>query len=330
MRCSPHSDVRLTEPGAYLAAWGLAGAPCRLVARRENHVYRVETPDGLCALRLHRPGLRSAAELQSELAWMAALAAGGIAVPVPQPTLDGRVCTELGGVVADLLSWIDGRPMGVDGRLAPLDDPAAAYRALGAAMAWLHDVSDAWERPAGFTRPAWDADGLVGPAPLWGRFWENPLLSPGQRDLLSAARDRARARLAERKGALDFGLIHADLVPENVILTEAGPGTQLVMIDFDDGGWGARAFDLATAANRALREENPKALIDALIAGYTGLRPLDRGDLALFQALRAFTYVGWIVPRLGEPGAPARAARFIALAERMARDLLDGKGEIDG
>jgi Ser/Thr protein kinase RdoA (MazF antagonist) len=316
----------LTDPGAYLAAWGLAGAPCRLVARRENHVYRVDTPDGPRALRLHRPGLRSAAELKSELDWMAALAAAGLSVPVPQPTREGALFVAADGGVADLLSWIDGAPMGIDGRLAALADPAAAYRALGAEMARLHTVSDAWAPPPGFTRPAWDEAGLVGPAPLWGRFWENPALTPAQSALLAAARDRARDRLRTRAGALDYGLIHADLVPENVILTAAGPA----LIDFDDAGFGARAFDLATAANRALREPGAAALIAALLEGYTAHRPLSPADLALFQALRAFSYVGWVVPRLAEPGAAARNARFIAQAEAFARILLDAKEPLHG
>lgn len=323
---SPSSDGRLTEPADIFAAWGLEGAPCRLVAQRENRVFRVETPAGPRALRLHRPGLRTDAQLRSELDWMAALAAGGIAVPAPCPTPDGALCVTSGGVIADMVSWIEGRPMGVDGALAPLDDAPAAYRALGREMARLHDISDAWTPPAGFTRPAWDADGLVGPDPLWGRFWENPLLMAAQADLLVRARDVARDRLAARAGRMDEGLIHANLVPENVILTTTGPA----LIDFDDGGWGARAFDLATVANRALRAENPRALIDALLAGYSTARPLDRTDLGLFQALRAFSYVGWIVPRLGEPGARGRADRFIALAETMARTLLDGKDERHG
>ncbi|MEZ5766826.1 MAG: phosphotransferase [Paracoccaceae bacterium] len=316
----------MTEPADILAAWGLEGAPCVLVAARENRVYRVETPAGPRALRLHRPGLRTEAELRSELAWMAALAAGGLRVPAPCPTPDGTLCVTSGGVVADMLIWIEGAPMGVDGALAPLDDAPGTYRALGREMARLHDTSDAWTQTAGFTRPAWDADGLVGPTPLWGRFWENPLLMAAQADLLVRARDVARDRLAARAGDLDTGLIHADLVPENVILTTTGPA----LIDFDDGGWGARAFDLATVANRALRAENPRALIDALLAGYTATRLLDLADLVLFQALRAFTYVGWIVPRLGEPGARGRADRFIALAETMARNLLDGKDDFHG
>ncbi|MCB1355011.1 MAG: phosphotransferase [Maritimibacter sp.] len=313
----------MTEPGAFLAAWGLAGAPPVLVARRENHVYRVETRDGPRALRLHRPGLRTRAELQSELDWMAVLAAGGLRVPAPCPTPDGVLCVEIGGVVGSMVHWIEGRPMGVDGQLAALADAPAAYHALGQAMARLHAISDAWETPPGFARPAWDADGLVGPDPLWGRYWENPLLTPAQAALLRDARDLARERLAAGAAGRDEGLIHADLVPENVILTESGPA----LIDFDDGGWGARVFDLATVANRALRAEAPGPLIAALVAGYTATRALDLGELGLFQALRAFSYVGWIAPRLAEPGAQGRAERFIALAERMARDLLQGKEE---
>ena len=315
----------MTDPAPYLAAWGLTGAPVRLVAQRENVVFRVETGQGAAALRLHRPDLRSPTELASELDWMAALAAGGLNVPCPRATPDGLLAVEIGGVVASLLSWIDGTPMGVDGQLAALDDVPAVYRALGREMARLHDLSDGWTPPPGFVRPAWDADGLVGRTPLWGRFWENPLLAPATRDLLTAARDRARDRLAARAGAMDVGLIHADLVPENVIVTAGGPPPRLAFIDFDDGGFGARAFDLATVANRALRATDPGPLLAALIEGYETRRPVNQSDLALFQALRAFTYVGWIVPRLSEPGAQARADRFITLAERMARDLLDEK-----
>lgn len=318
----PNRDGRLTDQSAYLAEWGLGDAPCHLIAARENQVFRIETPDGPAALRLHRAGYRSRAALRSELDWMAELARGGLSVPTPRPTPDGRLCVEADGVVADILSWVNGAPMGADGRLAPLDEAPATYRALGREMARLHDLSDAWTLPEGFVRPRWDLDGFVGDTPLWGRFWDNPLLTCDQAARLAEARDLAREKLTH--GApTDFGLIHADLVPENVILSEGGP----VLIDFDDGGWGYRAFDLATVANRALRETGSAALIDALLDGYTSRRLFDPADLPLFQALRSFTYVGWIIPRLREAGAEARAIRFIAMADRMARQLIDGTGE---
>ena len=312
----PDTNETLTRRA--LALWGLGAASARLIAARENHVYRVETPGRLLALRLHRPGYRSAAELTSELQWMAELARGGLALPAPVAALDGSLSQTLDNRPVDMLSWVEGQPMGSDGRLATLADPQAAYRRLGQEMARLHDLSDGWQRPPGFSRPAWDAEGLLGATPLWGRFWENPLLSADAAALLVQARDHIRARLDGLAERLDYGLIHADLVPENVVLTDAGPS----MIDFDDGGFGYRLFDLATVLNRTLRETDSDKLGRALIDGYLSRRPLDLTALPLFQALRAFTYVGWIVPRLSEPNAVVRAERFIALAGKMARDSL--------
>lgn len=294
---------------AALAHWGLAGAPCRLVAARENRVFRVDAPEGPRALRLHRPGLRSEAELVSELDWMAALAEGGLTLPRPIAAPDGSLHLSLAGQVADLLTWLPGAPMGAGGSTPA--HPAGAYASLGAAMARLHDLSDRWSPPAGFTRHAWDRAGLVGEAPVWGRFWENPLLTADQARRLRDARAAADARLAALEDSLEQGLIHADLVPENVMLHEG----QAQLIDFDDAGFGYRLFDLATVLLRAERDGAPA---DAVIEGYLAERPLDLSELPLFLALRAFTYVGWIAWRLDEPGAAERSARYVATALERA------------
>ncbi|WP_297768950.1 phosphotransferase [uncultured Roseovarius sp.] len=66
-----------------LALWGLDGAVWHLVAARENQVFKVTTRDRTFALRLHGQDYRTNAELWSELAWMDAVAQGGIAVPAP-------------------------------------------------------------------------------------------------------------------------------------------------------------------------------------------------------------------------------------------------------
>jgi Ser/Thr protein kinase RdoA (MazF antagonist) len=299
-----------------LTLWGLSGHKATLVAERENHVYRVDAAAPL-ALRLHRRGMRSAAELLSELDWMAALAARGLSVPRPHPALDGALCHDINGRIVDVLGWLDGVPMGKGGRLNPAVDGLAAYRALGRAMALLHLKSDDWTPPPQFQRHAWDFDGLLGEAPLWGRFWENPRLTPSEADLMTQARDKARNQLAALPFP-DYGLIHADLVQENVLIGQNGPH----LIDFDDGGYGYRLFDMATVLNFILREPDPLPLQQAFTQGYLATRPIDLSALPLFQAIRAFTYVGWIVPRLSEPGADARHTRFIALATSMAETLL--------
>lgn len=298
--------------------WGLGDAPLRLVATRENHVYRVERDGEVLALRLHRPGLRTEAELVSELRWMAALADGGLSVPAPVPAGDGALCISANGALVDVVTWLGGAPMGIDGALADLPDARAAFAALGAAMARLHELSDAWTPPSGFDRPHWDVEGLVGDAPLWGRFWDSALLTPAERDLLVRARDAARERLQAIAQTADRGLIHADLVPENVLIDGATVG----LIDFDDSGFGCRLFDLATSANRADRADPSGALRAALLEGYGACRAIDLTDLPLFQALRAFSYVGWISDRLSEPGADVRATRMIATATHWAGRLL--------
>ena len=184
-------------------------------------------------------------------------------------------------------------------------------------MADLHLKSDDWTPPPHFRRHAWNLDGLLGEAPLWGRFWENPRLTPAQAALMTKARVKARQVLAALPAA-DYGLIHADLVQENVLIGPKGPQ----LLDFDDGGYGYRLFDMATVLNFILREPDPEPLQRAFTQGYLATRAIDLTALPLFQAIRAFTYVGWVVPRLSEPGADARHTRFIALATRMAETLL--------
>lgn len=117
-----------------LPLWGLQSYAATLVAARENLVYRIEAPQPL-ALRLHRRGLRSKAQLLSELEWMAALAQRGLSVARPHPALDGALCHEVGGQIVDVLGWLDGVPMCLGGTLNPLVDGVPAYHALGQAMA---------------------------------------------------------------------------------------------------------------------------------------------------------------------------------------------------
>jgi hypothetical protein len=49
----------------------------------------------------------------------------------------------------------------VIGRHSPLFLPPAP----------LHHQATAWDLPQGFTRHAWDADGLAGEQPFRGAFW---------------------------------------------------------------------------------------------------------------------------------------------------------------
>lgn len=298
--------------------WGFGPDQIRLAARRENIVWRAEDARGAFALRLHRPGYRDADQLLSELQWMDALAQGGLNVPRPVPSRAGALVQEVGDTLVDLLTWLPGAPIGSQGQLA-VADRVGLCRDLGNLLARLHAISDAWSPPPGFSRPKWDRAGLLGDRPLWGPFWDNPDLSEAQRATLLAARAKADAHLAAIEPGLDAGLIHADALSENILIHEGA----LSLIDFDDGGWGFRDFDLATFLMRFLPASDYPALRAALLKGYATRRAVDPGTLDLFILLRALTYPGWIIPRLHEPGGAERSARAITTALPLAEAYLD-------
>ncbi len=219
-----------------LTLWGGATRPPRLISDRENAVYEVFLPAGHAALRLHRTAYQTRAAIRSELDWTEALATAGISVPRPIPATDGTLVPILAsGRAASVVTWVEGTPLGA--AYVPLAgteaQQSARFHAIGTALARLHDATDAFTPPPGFTRPAWDEDGLLGPDPLWGRFWDHPLLTAPEAALLQQARHRARARLdALRAEGGDYGLIHADLMRENMLLTDDA----VTFIDFDELG----------------------------------------------------------------------------------------------
>ncbi len=184
----------------------------------------------------------------------------------------------------------------------------------------MHDATDALALPPDFERLSWNRVAFVGGDPLWGRFWENPALTSEEAELLRAARIEADDELArhEAEGA-DFGLIHADVLRENVLTHEG----RLSLIDFDDSGFGFRAYDLATAEVQGLEDPMNAVASLALHEGYRAARRVDApplGDVTLFVALRTFASCGWIVTRAA-PDDPRQ--RFYAdRAVRAARRLL--------
>ncbi|WP_299134339.1 phosphotransferase [uncultured Amaricoccus sp.] len=312
-----------------MMTWGFAGADRSLVKFRENAVFRVTGPDGRRrALRVHRPGYHSDAELASELAWMEALAADGLPVPAVVPTPGGALMATIGepgsAFQVDVLEWLDGAPIGSAGESMRLAGPdlARVQAETGRLAARIHAHAATWARPAGFTRHAWDCDGLIGPTPFWGPFRALPAIAE-HLALVDAVCERARADLAAFGTTPDnYGLIHADLVPDNLL--EAGGAVML--IDFDDAGFGWHLFEIATALFFLQGTEGFEAARDNLVAGYRSVRPLPEADLArldLFLALRGLTYLSWLASRQDTETARELAPVLVGLAVRACRAYLD-------
>jgi len=312
-----------------LAHWGLDRQVPVLLKHRENAVFRILLATGEpAALRLHRPGYHDDRVLASELAWMSALKTAGLAVPAPVPTPDGRMIVllpasaDIDAKHADIVSWMSGSPIGQSGVSLSHDigQIEAIFHALGAAMARMHTAADGWTPPATFHRPSWDSDGLVGEAPLWGRFWDCPGLLEDERVQLTALRQTLLRRIGDLPGSLDYGLIHADLVRENVLVN----GSDVELIDFDDAGYGWRLFDIATALFKNRGEPQFALIQSALIAGYRTRRPLSEaglGHLPLFMLLRSVTYIGWLGDRPDAGDAERRMRRYVSEALELAAAL---------
>ncbi len=67
-----------------------------------------------------------------------------------------------------------------------------------------------------------------------------------------------------------YGLIHADLVPENLLVD----GDRVRVIDFDDAGFGWHLFELATSLYFISGDEGYPTARAALIRGYRSERAL--------------------------------------------------------
>jgi Ser/Thr protein kinase RdoA (MazF antagonist) len=307
---------------AAVAAWGDVAVPPRLIHHRENAVFEVWLTDGRHgALRLHRPGYMSTQAIRSELVWMAGLGERGVPVPEPLETRTGELVETLpDGQVATLIGWVEGAPIGAgDVRLEGRpEDILSLHGQIGATLALLHKVSDTLDLPDDFSRPRWDREAFVGEEPLWGRYWQNPGLTKEDAALVQEARGKA-ADILDSLAAPDIGLIHADALRENVFRTPSG----LTLIDYDDGGFGYRHYDLACAMVQSLGAPEAAAYRTALVEGYRRVRPFsvhDEALLPLFEMLRCFQSLGWCIPRI--PADDPRMRTYVDRAVETARQVL--------
>ncbi len=265
-----------------------------LAAVSENATFVVSS-GGVPVLvtRVARPGyMTSADEFESELAWVSALATSEyVRVPRGIRTHDGSyvavILDDRGrGWWCVSFSYVDG------GVLQDVTDPLPYYREIGRTTAHLHDHTGAWEPPAGFRRHSWATSDMVGPTCRWG-MWQDVAFRSTERDLVKSAELTALATLGSVvRSPGDWGLIHADLRPSNIMIDEAG----LTVIDFDDSGYCWYMYDFAAALSLVEHLDAAPTMAHEWIDGYAEVRPLTRADVQVACALsmiRRLQMLGW-------------------------------------
>jgi Ser/Thr protein kinase RdoA (MazF antagonist) len=304
-----------------------ADSEVTFVRHGENTTYSVITPDRRrFALRINRPGYQTRDAIRSELAWMESLLSSGVRTPLAIAGSDGdpiQTATASDGRsrTAVLFEWIDGVPLSAVAEVEP-------WGQLGALMARLHAYTRAWQRSDWFTRPAWDAEALVGDDPRWGPPDPEGVFATDDRAVLEASRSEVRARLAAIGTGPDrFGLIHADLGFENVLVSDDG---EVVIIDFDDSGdsWYLHELAVALYPHESARDFGDRR--DALVGGYRSVAELTDellAELPTFLMARRIQTLGWLYSHRETAHARRQRPGRLASTPRAAREFLTWAGD---
>jgi Ser/Thr protein kinase RdoA (MazF antagonist) len=305
---------------ALLPRYGLpADTPIRLINRSENATHIAG--DALI-LRVHRQGYHTDAEIAAELAWLTALqSVPGLRCVRPVPDRTGTLLQHAGGHAIVAFAPIAGR------EIAATDDLDHWFGQLGRISARLHAHARGWTPPPGFARKRWDGDTILGETPHWGRWQDAPGLAPDGRQILTRLAATLRTRLAAYgTGPGRFGLIHADLRLTNLMIDDAG----LVVIDFDDCGFGWWMYDLAAALSFIETDPRLPALIAAWCDGYGRAGTLTAADRAIIPTLvmlRRVLLTAWLGTRADSDTAAAIGVEgYTAGTVTLADRYLAGQG----
>ena len=151
-------------------------------------------------------------------------------------------------------------------------------RNLGTLVGRMHHVSETIELPHWFIRPRYDADWFT--AKIEAAIGSDTDTSAAELAKLTSLSLRFSQFVTEHGEARDvFGLIHSDLEPHNIIISDGQP----CPIDVMAFGFGYYLSDMLTLS-RHLSEEEQTILFE----GYQEIRPLPtdyRQQLALFEVL---------------------------------------------
>ena len=289
----PRRHASAGRADAALARFGLRARRRRFVREGENVTYRVDHAGRAYALRIHRPGYQTAASVRSEMAWMEALRAEGVATPDVVRSVSGDVVEE----VRDPRGRASGGAVRMGrGRVVRAPRRPALWERLGGLMARLHVRGRALRGPAGFVRQAWDDEGMVGATARCGATrsrsgaWD---ADAGAR-ARGGANDGARAAAALPRTPDRYGLVHGDLAFDNVLVRADGTP---VIIDFDDCGWSWYPWELAVALFPFDGEPGFDERRDALVRGYRAVAPLPDdvlAELPTFVMARRLVTLGWL------------------------------------
>ncbi len=280
----------------------------KLLAYRENYTYKIYCLEREYVLRIHRKNYSTKNEIISELIWLEALNKKKINVPKPVKSISNNFVEKIEGQFISVLTWINGKHLTKVDDFKNQNNIEKVFFNLGKEIAKVHQFSDHWDKPDNFCKRKWDIEGLLGKSPIWDKFWTNPELTKTQIDQIITLKNECYNFLKKMIQELDYGLIHADAVRDNVLVQN---NYKVNLIDFDDSGFGYRLFDIATILLYYFKDKNFLKIRNSIFKGYLSIRNLDMNFINIFILIRSFTYVGWNISRINEPNGKKRNKKYI-------------------
>ena len=236
-----------------------------------NMLFFVDTEDARFTLRLYGAGT-AIHKIRSEIYWLKALwNKARIKTLSPVPGRDGEMIqcispNDLPSRYATVYDWIPGETLGA---LSGAEKTPELIRSLGSMVGRMHAVSETLELPDWFTRPRYYDI-------AWVTLQVEKVLASGtiddsaeEREKLASLPSRFSQFVAKNtaRGRGVFGLIHSDLEPHNIIISDGQP----CPIDVIDLGFGYYLSDILTVSRNLSANEQR-----IFFQGYQEIRPLPK------------------------------------------------------
>ena len=295
-----------------VAHYDLGDGPlsCALLNRGFNDTYLLRTSVGdPFVLRLSGHRARGPADVAAETAFLAYLDAEGVPVAAAVPTRDGALFTSAhlpdGPRAAVLFRH-------AEGRRPELDAPEDA-RSQGVTLAQLHSAADRYPaRKAGHYKL--DLDHLLHRQVK--AVMELQLDAPRALKNLGMLATRLADAVNRADPSLTRTRCHGDCHGLNarIGMTEPSRG-RAVFFDFDDGGYGYLAYDLAVHLWAQVSFGRRRhAMWHAFLEGYRSVRPVaptDERAVTLFVPIRHIWLMGEYASRTAEWGSEILSAVWL-------------------
>ncbi len=301
-----------------LALYPLDRPKARFVRHNQSLVVEVEADARRYVLRIHLAASANLggawfdpALLESEMAWLAALSRDtDLLVQEPVATRDGSligsVAAPAGSVGCSLLTWIDAEPFEPDG---------PGMERWGLMVRAMHDHARRWTPPPGFVRPSYDRRHFAHVLEQLHPALSNGWLTGDDFAVLERAVEECMGEFDRLEhDPAQWGLIHADLGPSNVLAHPRG----LSPIDFTLCGYGPYLWDLGGEL-----VAYPKELRQAPIDAYG--RPPAEAKRAM-DACALLSVLGCFALHISNPARHERLARRVPRSvDREWRPFLAGE-----